>query len=143
MQPKRPSDDSVEGLDQEQERNQCDSAEPDVAVHQHNLAEPDVAVHQHNSVETDVAVHQHNSAEPDVAVHERDSADPESHLNSCNIPHVPNTPSAAVSSIPPSTPDDPLKEPIELDPRLRRRCLPELDFNAVVWGMKSMKVKRV
>ena len=35
---------------------------------------------------------------------------------------------------------NPFVEPVELDPRLRRRPLTELDFNAVIWGMKTHKV---
>jgi hypothetical protein len=31
-------------------------------------------------------------------------------------------------------------EPIELDPRLRRRAVHELDFNALLWAMKTLKV---
>jgi hypothetical protein len=35
---------------------------------------------------------------------------------------------------------DPNKEPIELDPRLRRRHMVDLDFNAIIWAMKTLKV---
>ncbi len=31
-------------------------------------------------------------------------------------------------------------EPVELDPRLRRRPVAQLDFNALVWAMKTLKV---
>ncbi len=36
---------------------------------------------------------------------------------------------------------NPFQEPVELDPRLRRRPLADIDFNAVIWAMKTRKVR--